>query len=423
MKTLGTMKTPLLMSDDRPIRFQVRKAGNAHAFLVASVRLPADAAEAARSAYNRIAQFLADHGMAITHERIFGSLSAESAVMAARNSLFKSRSISPENPVTYIQGHPPWGEGLAGVLIQAVNSGDAVRTIMDGDIPCGRCWKQHGVTYAVLQNIHAGMHASRPLQARLMIERAERILRQQGAAYGNVVRTWFYLSDIMSWYGEFNKVRNQKYGEFGIMPGPGDNQLLLPASTGIRGETATNAACTMDLIAVIGEDGVVPKIQNLTNPVQLDAFRYGSAFSRASVIHNNLMEVSGTAAIDGHGVSLYPGDMNGQIECTLHNIEELLAQKDLCLKDICSATVFVKNAHDAEIFYRIAAARGLQDLPAICVVADVCRDELLFEIDAEAAINNGVQGFKDVRVQGDKGLRGKQIDECSPENLQEWNAE
>ena len=287
--------------------------------------------------------------------------------MASEKQSPQSQGISADTPVTYIQGHPPWGEGLAGVLIHAVaadHSGDAVWTIMDGDISCGRGWKQHGVTYAVLQNIHADMNESRPLQARLMIERAERILREQGASYSNVVRTWFYLSDIMSWYGEFNKVRNQKYGEFGIMPGPGDNQLLLPASTGIRGETATNAACTMDLIAVIGEDGVVPKIQNLTNPVQLDAFRYGSAFSRAAVIHNNLVEVSGTAAIDGHGVSLYQGDIHGQIECTLHNIEALLAQKDLCLKDICSATVFVKHAHDAEIFYRMAAARGLQDLPA-----------------------------------------------------------
>jgi enamine deaminase RidA (YjgF/YER057c/UK114 family) len=375
---------------EKAARLFVTDAGTGSAFLVASVRLPANAAEAAGSAYSCIAQYLADQGMAMVHERIFGSLSAQPAVMAARNSLLKSQGISPDTPVTYIQGHPPWGEGFAGVLIHAVaadHSGDAVWTIMDGDVCCGRGWKQHGVTYAVLQNIHAGMNESRPLQARLMIERAERILREQGAAYGNVVRTWFYLSDIMSWYGEFNKVRNQKYGEFGIMPGPGDKQLLLPASTGIRGETATNAACTMDLIAVIGEDGVVPKIQNLTNHVQLDAFRYGSAFSRAAVIHNNLVEVSGTAAIDGHGVSLYPGDIHDQIECTLHNIEELLAQKDLCLKDICSATVFVKHPHDAEIFYRMAAARGLQDLPSVCVVADVCRDELLFEIDAEAAIN------------------------------------
>jgi enamine deaminase RidA (YjgF/YER057c/UK114 family) len=156
----------------------------------------------------------------------------------------------------------------------------------------------------------------------------------------------------------------------------------------------------MDLIAIVGEGGVVPEIQKLTNPGQLDAFRYGSAFSRASVIHNNLMEVSGTAAIDGHGVSLYPGDIRGQIECTLHNIEALLAQKDLCLKDICSATVFVKHSHDADIFYRMAATRGLEDLPAVCVVADVCRDELLFEIDAEAVVErkgSRGQGFEEPR--------------------------
>jgi enamine deaminase RidA (YjgF/YER057c/UK114 family) len=109
------------------------------------------------------------------------------------------------------------------------------------------------------------------------------------------------------------------------------------------------------------------------------------------------VEVSGTAAIDGHGVSLHPGDIHGQIECTLHNIEALLAQKNLCLKDICSASVFFKHPHDAEIFYRMAAARGLQDLPAVCVVADVCRDELLFEMDAEAAANkqgSSGQGFE-----------------------------
>ena len=47
----------------------------------------------------------------------------------------------------------------------------------------------------------------------------------------------------------------------------------------------------------------------------------------------------------------------------------------------------------------MAAERGLEDLPAVCVVADVCRDELLFEMDAEAAFNNRVQEVKDLRVQ------------------------
>ena len=91
-------------------------------------------------------------------------------------------------------------------------------------------------------------------------------------------------------------------------PGPGDRQLLLPASTGIRGETAPGAACTMDLIAVVRESGVVPEMQKLTNPIQLDAFRYGSAFPALLLYTIILWKFLGTAAIDLHGVSVHPGD-------------------------------------------------------------------------------------------------------------------
>jgi hypothetical protein len=227
----------------------------------------------------------------IVHERIFGSLSVEPAVQSVRKNVFLHHAISNDYLVTYIQGNPAWGEGLAGVTVHAVfpSNPQDVWTIMDGNIPCGRGWREKGVTHLVLQNIQAlgssfrtgtkksknnstlpsfpdsigesrtsldarlqpagmtnkvatctltnkllGMSENKPLQARLMIERAERILRENDASYKDVVRTWFYLSDILGWYAAFNKVRNEKYGEFGIMPGPGDRELLLPASTGYR---------------------------------------------------------------------------------------------------------------------------------------------------------------------------------------------
>jgi enamine deaminase RidA (YjgF/YER057c/UK114 family) len=227
-----------------------------------------------------------------------------------------------------------------------------------------------------------------------MLERAERLLRENGASYKDVVRTWFYLSDILNWYAAFNKVRNEKYGEFGIMPGPGDSNLLLPASTGIQGETTSGAACAMDLIAVLNSEHGTRK---LSNPSQVDAFRYGSAFARASVISDGstaLIEVSGTAAIDEHGVSLYLGDIRAQINCTFDKVAALLKQEDAELKDICSATVFVKQPEFAEIFYEMAAARGLDDFPCVCIVADVCREELLFEIDAEVVVKTGGKGSR-----------------------------
>jgi enamine deaminase RidA (YjgF/YER057c/UK114 family) len=332
--------------------------------------------------------------MAIQHERIFGSLSVERDVMSARRQAFISFSILPENPVTYpvtyIEGNPQWGKGLAGVIIHAVKA-DEVWTVMDNGIPCGRGWRLNGETHLILQNIQASNskpidYTSKSHQARLMLERAERILRENGASYKDVVRTWFYLSDILGWYAAFNKVRNEKYGEFGIMPGPGDRELLLPASTGIQGETPSDAACAMDLIAVLNSENYTRK---LSNPSQLDAFRYGSAFARASVVRNgstDLIEVSGTAAIDEHGVSLYPGDIRAQIDCTFNKVQSLLAQEGAGLKDICAATVFVKKQEFAEIFHEMAADRGLSDFPAVCIVADVCREELLFEIDAEAVV-------------------------------------
>lgn len=96
------------------------------------------------------------------------------------------------------------------------------------------------------------------------------------------------------------------------------------------------------------------------------------------------MQVSGTAAIDGRGRSLYPDDIRSQIACTLDTVEALLEAAGCRLRDIAAATVFVKNPGDAAVFDRMADRRGLEPFPAVTVVADICRTELLFEIDAEA---------------------------------------
>jgi enamine deaminase RidA (YjgF/YER057c/UK114 family) len=181
------------------------------------------------------------------------------------------------------------------------------------------------------------------------------------------------------------------------MPGPGDTRLLLPASTGIGADAPSGAAAAMDLLAVV-EDSRTARIRKLTNHGQLDAFRYGAAFSRGAVIDDDdvtLIEVSGTAAIDERGVSIFPGDVRSQIICTLDKVQALLGQEGAGLEDICAATVFVKRPEYADVFRDIIVDRGLEDLPAVCVVADVCREELLFEIDAEAVVRRRTGGFAD----------------------------
>ena len=98
--------------------------------------------------------------------------------------------------------------------------------------------------------------------------------------------------------------------------------------------------------------------------------------------------VSGTAAIDEKGVSLLRDDVRGQIHKTLDVVEALIGQEGASLADICDATVFLKCREDAETYWRVAEERGLSKMPAVCVAADVCRAELLFEMDAVAVVPN-----------------------------------
>jgi enamine deaminase RidA (YjgF/YER057c/UK114 family) len=372
------------------IALHIKAAGGGHAFIVASALRVEDAASAAREAYSRIAEVLSGRRMAIVHERMFGSPEKEAVVLLERKDALSERRIPADGPITYIAGDPPWGEGLSGVIVHAVplDTVDDFWTIMDGDVPCGRGWLKNGATYIQLQNLQE-QAGSRTDQVKGILERAEGILVRNGACFKDVARTWFYLSGIVDWYADFNKARSERYREFGIMPGTGDSRLLLPASTGIGADAPSGAAASMDLLAVVRSDDTTLPVRKMTNRGQLDAFRYGAAFSRGAVIEENdvkLIEVSGTAAIDEHGVSLYPGDIRAQIICTLDKVQMLLDQEGAGLADICAATVFVKRPDYAEVFRQIAAERGLSDMPAVCIVADVCREELLFEMDAEAVV-------------------------------------
>ena len=85
--------------------------------------------------------------------------------------------------------------------------------------------------------------------------------------------------------------------------------------------------------------------------------------------------------------SLHVGDAKSQIECTLDKMDVLLAQVGGTIQDVVSATVFVKQPEMAGIFRQVCRSRGMEDLPAVIVRADICRDELLFEIDAEALVS------------------------------------
>lgn len=381
----------------------VRAAGQGQAFLVAQAGWGADAAQAAQAAYGEIARVLQDQGLTIAHERLFGSLTVKPAVMASRAAALRAKNLPVDGPITYVQGHPPWGEGFAGAIIQAVSCRNPqdVWTISHQGKAVGRGWRRQGATFLLLQNIQGlalgPQGVNTPfIQTRRMLQRAAQLLETQGASYRDVVRAWFYLSGILAWYPEFNRSRTAIYGQFGILPGQGNGRLKLPASTGISGELPTGAAGALDLLAVAGPVESRPRVRQLSNPGQQDAFHYGSAFSRGALLRQHdvsLIQVSGTAAIDERGASLYPGDVRSQIDCTFDKIAALIEPEGATLADIVAACVFVKRPEDALAYQERTAARGLENLPVVIMVADICREELLFEIDAEVAFDPPLRGF------------------------------
>ncbi len=389
---------PLVSPDQDSFQFTSSPAGAGEAFLVANVLPNRYSRGTVENIYEKIASVLSDTGMEIVHERIFGSLSVSGEVLDARKSVQREGGFFLNAAPTYIEGHPPWGEGMAGMIVHAVSRipQSEIWTIRNGETPCGRGWKRNDATFLLLQNIH-GLEKgpetinTPPIQTWRMIERAERILDGQGASYRDVARTWFYLSRILDWYDDFNRVRSDKYRSFELMPGPGKEEILLPASTGISGDNIHGAAAVLDLLAVIKGEDTDLTVRQLTNTRQKDAVRYGSAFSRGALILSpnfSSVQVSGTAAIDEQGKSLYPDDIRSQIDCTLDTIEALLEPVDAGLEDISAASVFVKNSEDAAVFQDRVARLGIDPFPGVTVVADICRSELLFEIDAEVVYNS-----------------------------------
>ena len=176
----------------------------------------------------------------------------------------------------------------------------------------------------------------RPHQIRGLIHQAARLLEVQGASYRDVVRTWFYLDDILAWYPEFNRARTAVYGEFGLLP---ENGRL--AATGQHRHSRARRPREPPPPSICwrwsGPPEGRPLVRQLRSPAQPEALTYGSAFSRGALIREpkiSLIQVSGTAAIDEQGASLYPGDIRSQIDCTFDKIAALIGQEGASLKDI-----------------------------------------------------------------------------------------
>ena len=214
---------------------------------------PAAAGSAVEGAFRRLGQALAQQGMEVLHERVFGSLDACPMVLQARKAALLACGRESETPATYVEGRPTWGDGFAGASVMAVRPGEAgsLATVRDAaGRACGRTWKTHGgdvhlppVPPRRCERQTRRRQPGRP--GRQDVRRGRATAGEPGHRLPQRGPHLAYVSDILAWYGELNRVRSGKDEGFGLMPKPGargTGAILLPASTGIEGNAPTGAA-------------------------------------------------------------------------------------------------------------------------------------------------------------------------------------
>lgn len=206
-----------------------------------------------------------------------------------------------------------------------------------------------------------------------------------GSGYPHLLRLWNYLDAITEGAGD-----DERYRQFSLGRARAKQGRLphFPAATAIGRRDGRRVLQVYWLAA--RSPG-----QHLENPRQVSAWRYprqygpqAPTFARATLPADPGLPllVSGTASVVGHA-SLHPGDLDAQLEETFQNLEALFAHAG-GLRPALPARpgrgsvlkVYLRDAALAEEA-RARLAALLPDTPWLLLHADVCRRELMVEID------------------------------------------
>jgi enamine deaminase RidA (YjgF/YER057c/UK114 family) len=226
-----------------------------------------------------------------------------------------------------------------------------------------------------------------------------------------VFRTWIYQGGIVAdegatqRYKELNRARTDVYEGIHFLRDrlpKGHPPGVYPASTGIgtegRGLELSAIALTTDRPEVLA----VP----LENPRQVPAYDYSAKyspqspkFSRAMAVTGGnyaMIFISGTASITA-SETRHLGDAAAQASETLDNIAALISEQNLSrhglpglgttLAGMGLARVYIKRKEDYSRVRAVCEER-LGELPTIYAIADVCRPDLLVEIEGMALSRN-----------------------------------
>ena len=335
-----------------------------------------DKKEPLSSLIDRLNYTLHKQKAAVVKFDIFGSLKEFDIFMDS----LKNIHGQIDWPITWVEGNPCFDSKFSGLQIYAV-SGTPVKSLFVDSKPIARSFEDNFARYCFLGNILPNIFSvPQEEQAYSVLENMEKALKQEGIDISNVVRTWFYNNNILDWYDDFNIARNRFFKERGIF------DKLLPASTGAGGKNISGSALIASAIAVKAKkDGIV--IQEVPSPQQCPAKEYGSSFSRAIGISTpgyRTVFISGTASIEANGKTLYAGNIDKQIEFTMKAIDSILLSRQMSHSDIMRSIAYFKHPKEALAFEKYFKKFDKPAIPALITQSDICRNDLLFEIEVDA---------------------------------------
>lgn len=377
-----------------------------HVYAAAAPRSGTTLRQQAEDALDTIEAVVGEEGTkgSIVHQAVF--VADVDQIPACRKII--REFYGPKMPATtYIPQHPCNGKLLA---IEALGVGRG-----KGEVEIERISEQmviarhNGVAWVHCAQVQAeiGAHGiyDRSTSA---FRRMEKLLSSVGVRFDQVIRTWLYLGGIVApegnsqRYKELNRARADFYEDIPFIRDrlpPGQNPaVVFPASTGIG---ADDRDVTMSCIALVTDRTDIHAMP-LENPRQVAAFDYGSVYSPRSPKFARAMAlscgayatifISGTASITA-SETRHIDNIEAQTHETLDNIEALIAEPNLCshgmpglgttMDNLGLVRVYIKRQEDYERCRAVCEAR-LGELPTIYAVADVCRPELLVEIEGIA---------------------------------------
>lgn len=103
--------------------------------------------------------------------------------------------------------------------------------------------------------------------------------------------------------------------------------------------------------------------------------------------------ISGTASVDKKGQTYRKGDFTGQAQRAFNNLTALLHAEGAQWHHVVQTRCYLKTMRDYAQFNKVRNSfykkEGLSLFPAsVCIEANLCRPELLVEIEAIALIDN-----------------------------------